>query len=178
MQFCRSDVMGDHAFGYTLERQEDGWWLVHFPGIPEALTEGEMEEEPLANGLDCVIMVLEGYMKAGKSLPREGRRTFRVGPSGTAVTRGAPYGTERNAQETSIKSEQLRLPAARVIPPGCTTGNMEGRSLGGVVERILRRRARNPVFTGLSRSCHALLWTLTAGPGQAQVSLARLTIGR
>jgi hypothetical protein len=38
------------------------------------------------------------------------------------------------------------------------------------------QRTTNPVFTGLSRSCWALLWTLTAGPGQAQVSLARLTI--
>jgi hypothetical protein len=28
------------AFGYRyiLERQENGWWLVRFPGIPEALT--------------------------------------------------------------------------------------------------------------------------------------------
>jgi len=35
------------AFGYhyTLEREENGWWLVRFPGIPEALTEGETEED-------------------------------------------------------------------------------------------------------------------------------------
>jgi antitoxin HicB len=62
------------AFGYryTLERQENGWWLVRFPGIPEALTEGETEEEARANALDCVISALEGYMKAGKPIPREG----------------------------------------------------------------------------------------------------------
>jgi antitoxin HicB len=62
------------AFGYhfTLERQENGWWLVRFPGIPEALTEGETEEEARANALDCVVTALEGYMKAGKPLPREG----------------------------------------------------------------------------------------------------------
>jgi len=62
------------AFGYhyTLERQENGWWLVRFPGIPEALTEGETEEEARANALDCVIAALEGYMKAGRPLPREG----------------------------------------------------------------------------------------------------------
>src|SRR5229473_5196911 len=62
------------AFGYryTLERQENGWWLVRFPGIPEALTEGETEEEARANARDCVISALEGYMKAGKPLPREG----------------------------------------------------------------------------------------------------------
>ncbi len=62
------------AFGYryTLERQENGWWLVRFPAIPEALTEGETEEEARANAVDCVITALEGYMKAGKPLPREG----------------------------------------------------------------------------------------------------------
>ena len=62
------------AFGYryTLERQENGWWLVRFPGIPEALTEGETEEEARANARDCVIAALEGYMKAGKPMPRQG----------------------------------------------------------------------------------------------------------
>jgi predicted RNase H-like HicB family nuclease len=62
------------AFGYryTLERQENGWWLVRFPGIPEALTEGETEEEARVNAVDCVIAALAGYMKAGKPLPRHG----------------------------------------------------------------------------------------------------------
>src|SRR6202163_2446256 len=62
------------AFGYryTLERQENGWRLVRFPGIPEALTEGETKEEARANARDCVIAALEGYMKAGRPLPREG----------------------------------------------------------------------------------------------------------
>jgi len=60
------------AFGYryVLERQDNGWWLVRFPGIPEALTEGETQEEASANAVDCVVSALEGYMKAGKSLPR------------------------------------------------------------------------------------------------------------
>jgi len=67
------------AFGYryTLERQDNGWWLVRFPGIPEALTEGETKEEARANARDCAIAALEGYMKAGKPLPRAG-----VGHSG------------------------------------------------------------------------------------------------
>jgi antitoxin HicB len=62
------------AFGYryTLKRQENGWWLVRFPGIPEALTEGETEEEARASALDCATTALEGYMKAGKPLPRKG----------------------------------------------------------------------------------------------------------
>jgi len=62
------------AFGYryTLERQDNGWWLVSFPGVPEALTEGETEEEARVNALDCVITAVEGYMKAGRPLPRHG----------------------------------------------------------------------------------------------------------
>ncbi len=62
------------AFGYryTLKRQENGWWLVRFPGIPEALTEGETEADARASAVDCVITALAGYMKAGKPLPREG----------------------------------------------------------------------------------------------------------
>src|SRR5271167_3850188 len=60
------------AYPYTLERQENGWWLVRFPDIPEALTEGESEAESRANAVDCVIAALEGYMKAGKPLPRGG----------------------------------------------------------------------------------------------------------
>ena len=60
------------GFRYTLERQENGWWLVRVPGIPEALTEGETDAEARANAVDCVIAALEGYMKAGKPLPRQG----------------------------------------------------------------------------------------------------------
>ena len=62
------------AFGYRydLERQGNGWWLVRFPGIPEALTEGETKEEARANARDCVIAALDGYMKAGRPLPRAG----------------------------------------------------------------------------------------------------------
>ena len=62
------------AFGYryTLQRQANGSWLVRFPGVPEALTEGETEAEARANALDCVIAALEGYMKAGRPLPRAG----------------------------------------------------------------------------------------------------------
>jgi len=62
------------AFGYRykLERQQNGWWLVRFPGIPEALTEGETEREARGNVVDCVIAALGGYMKAGRPLPRQG----------------------------------------------------------------------------------------------------------
>jgi antitoxin HicB len=74
------------AFGYRykLERQRNGWWLVRFPGIPEALTEGETESEARRNAIDCVIAALEGYMKAGRPLPRQGGRVLGSRQAGSA----------------------------------------------------------------------------------------------
>ena len=57
------------SYRYLLERQENGWWLVRFPGIPEALMEGETEEEACANASDCLNTALIGYRKAGRQLP-------------------------------------------------------------------------------------------------------------
>jgi len=58
------------GYRYILELQENGWWLVRFPEIPEALSEGETEEEARVNAIDCVIAALEGYMRAGRPIPR------------------------------------------------------------------------------------------------------------
>ncbi len=104
------------AFGYryTLQRQENGWWLVRFPGIPEALTEGEPEEQARANATDCVITALEGYMKAGKPLPREG-----AGHSGAdravlpslATAKLAVYETMRARGWSKVKlAKELGMP--------------------------------------------------------------------
>ena len=62
------------AFGYRydLKRQDNGWWLVRFPGVPEALTEGETRAEALENAQDCLVAALVGYMKLGRPLPRDG----------------------------------------------------------------------------------------------------------
>ena len=104
------------AFGYryTLERQENGWWLVRFPGIPEALTEGEGQEEARANALDCAIAALEGYMKAGKSLPRGGTaysgRDRVVLPS-LVTAKLAVYETMRSRGWSKLKlAKQLDMP--------------------------------------------------------------------
>lgn len=104
------------AFGYqyTLERQENDWWLVRFPGIPEALTEGETEDEARANALDCVIAALEGYMKAGRPLPRQSgaqaRRNRAVLPS-LVTAKLAVYETMRANGWSKIKlARQLGVP--------------------------------------------------------------------
>jgi antitoxin HicB len=104
------------AFGYrfTLERQQNGWWLVRFPGIPEALTEGESQEEARANAVDCVVAALEGYIKAGKRLPRQGAghvgRDRAVLPS-LVTAKLAVYETMRARGWSKLKlAKQLGVP--------------------------------------------------------------------
>jgi antitoxin HicB len=104
------------AFGYryTLEQQENGWWLVRFPGIPEALTEGETEEDARANARDCVIAALEGYMKAGRLLPREGAGhsgSDRVALPSLVTAKLAVYETMRVRGWSKLRlSKELGMP--------------------------------------------------------------------
>jgi antitoxin HicB len=104
------------AFGYRyrLERQSNGWWLVRFPGIPEALTEGETEAEARRNAVDCVIAAIEGYMKAGKPLPRQG--AGHAGPDRAVLpslvtAKLAVYETMRNLGWSKLKlAKELGMP--------------------------------------------------------------------
>src|ERR1700686_3993805 len=104
------------AFGYRykLERQTNGWWLVRFPGIPEALTEGETEAEARKNAVDCVLAALEGYMKASKPLPRQG--AGHAGPDRAVLpslvtAKLAVYETMRNRGWSKLKlAKELGMP--------------------------------------------------------------------
>jgi antitoxin HicB len=104
------------AFGYryTLERQENGWWLVRFPGIPEALTEGETEEEARSNARDCVMAALVGYLKAERPLPREGAGysgSDRVVLPSLVTAKLAVYETMRARGWSKLKlSKELGVP--------------------------------------------------------------------
>jgi hypothetical protein len=39
------------GYEYTIERQQNDWCLVRFPRTPEALTEGETDEEARVNAI-------------------------------------------------------------------------------------------------------------------------------
>jgi predicted RNase H-like HicB family nuclease len=73
------------GYEYTLERQANGWWLVRFPRIPEALTEGETEEEARTNAIDCVITALEGVHEGRQAGSQTVRAGSRPGPSRAPV---------------------------------------------------------------------------------------------
>ena len=55
------------AYPVRLEAEEGGSVLASFPDVPEALTEGAMEREALAE--DCLVAALGGYIEARRDIP-------------------------------------------------------------------------------------------------------------
>jgi len=105
--------MANVAFGfpYKLERQDNGWWLVRFPQVPEALTEGESEEEAIESAKDCLIAALEGYVKAGRPIPRPPLRGERLVLPSLVTAKLAVYENMRSHGWTRTRlANELRMP--------------------------------------------------------------------
>lgn len=70
------------VYPYTVQQSEDGAWQVRFPDVPEALTEGESEDEAHALATDVLLAALGGLMKLRREIPvpskPEGRRVVVV----------------------------------------------------------------------------------------------------
>jgi antitoxin HicB len=140
------------GYGYTLERQENGWWFVRFPEIPEALTEGETEQEARTNAIDCVITALEGYMKAGRSIPRPSApgpgRDRAVLPS-LVTAKLAVYETMRSRRWSKVKlAKELGVPENSVR----RLLDLRHSSQMGVVDAALAKMNAE-LFISLPRTC-------------------------
>ena len=57
------------AYSVHLEPQEEGGFVVTFPDIPEAITEGDDETEALVWALDALETMLESYMDDRQRIP-------------------------------------------------------------------------------------------------------------
>jgi len=55
------------VFTVTVDRDEDGVWIVECPSIPGCVSQGETKEEALANFKDAIRLCLE--VRAEKRLP-------------------------------------------------------------------------------------------------------------
>jgi antitoxin HicB len=52
-------VTKDYSFSVVLEPQQDGGFTVLVPALPEVVTEGDAEQEALANAREAIRAVLE-----------------------------------------------------------------------------------------------------------------------
>jgi antitoxin HicB len=59
-----------YAYPYVAEPQPEGGWTVTFLDVPEAITQGDTEEEVAAMAEDALVTALSFYTDDGQPLPR------------------------------------------------------------------------------------------------------------
>ncbi|MGE0715826.1 MAG: type II toxin-antitoxin system HicB family antitoxin [Alphaproteobacteria bacterium] len=67
----------ERSFSVILEPQEDGGYTALVPALPEVVTEGDSEEEALANAAEAIRAVLEFRRDRGLPVPADARPTIR-----------------------------------------------------------------------------------------------------
>ncbi len=60
-----------HSFSVILEPQQDGGFTVLVPALPEVVTEGESEQEALANVEEAIRAVLDYRRAHGLPIPSD-----------------------------------------------------------------------------------------------------------
>ena len=90
-----------------LKAAEEGGFVVTFPQVPEAVTQGDDEEDALLRAVDALETALSFYIDAGRDLPsagkaKRGQRSVR--PSALASIKLVIYQTMR---DQGVKKSEL-----------------------------------------------------------------------
>jgi antitoxin HicB len=117
-------IAGGYGFPARLEPDEDGRLVVHFPDLPEALTDGADEAGALAEAADCLSEALAGRINRGEDIPppsRLRRGQHRVSLDPTMALKAALYSALRTRRMT-VADLARRLDidyrqAARLVDP-------------------------------------------------------------
>jgi antitoxin HicB len=70
-------VSSNLKFSVVLEPQQEGGFTVLVPALPEVVSEGDTEEEALANAREAIRAVLEYRRDNGLAIPRDARPEIR-----------------------------------------------------------------------------------------------------
>lgn len=64
----------DYVYPALFQPESDGGFLVTFPDVPEAITQGDDFADAKASASDALGLALRGYLAHGKALPAPSRR--------------------------------------------------------------------------------------------------------
>ena len=135
------------AYPVHLDKQTDAV-IATFPDIPEALTDGETEDEALAEAKDCLVAALGGYVKAGRPIPApsRGAGAVEIALPELAAAQLALYEAAR-ARQLDVATLAQRLGCSRRTARRLL--NVDGRTRLADVEAALRRLG-DPLPLGVS----------------------------
>jgi len=114
-----------YSYPAILEPDEDGRLVVHFPGLPEALTDGADEAEALREAADCLSEALASRIVDGEDIPPPAPLTsdqHLISPDPTVALKAAIY-MQLRQRDMTIADLADRLgvadwhQAARLIDP-------------------------------------------------------------
>ncbi len=117
-------VSTPYSYPATLEPDEDGRLVVHFPAFPEALTDGADQPEALREAADCLSEALASRIVDGEDIPaplpmEPGQ--YLISPDPTVALKAALYMALRRRDMTVADlAERLEMDwhqAARLIDP-------------------------------------------------------------
>ena len=117
-----------YTYPARLEADEEGRLVVHFPDLPEALTDGVDQAEALAEAADCLSEALASRIVDHQEIPapsRAGSDMHLVSPEPTIALKAALYTGMRKAGITSAdlarRLEMDEREAARLLDPRART---------------------------------------------------------
>ncbi len=87
-----------------LKAAEEGGFIVTFPQVPEAITQGEDKEAALQRAVDALETALSFYIDAGTDLPKAGKGRRTVRPSALGCIKLSIYQAMR---EQGVKKSEL-----------------------------------------------------------------------
>lgn len=95
--------MDNFEYPVVLTESAEGGYVVTFPDIPEAITQGEDEAEALARAQDALHTALEFYTDEGQDLPKASRAK-----RGQRVVRPAALFGMKLAIYQAMREEKVR----------------------------------------------------------------------
>jgi antitoxin HicB len=70
-------MTANYSYSVILEPQEGGGFTVLVPALPEVVTEGDNEQEALANAEEAIRAIIEYRQEQGIALPSDARPEIR-----------------------------------------------------------------------------------------------------